>query len=140
MAQDNDATAECEAEITKADYSEGGEFEFVADVRVHLHNPDGKDVAVLRTYKARPKHDGLVASEDHVHEHVDYWWTDDYPANGDHPFADAGTDWPPNADLEDNDALLKECVESATFDPVAELDGLKSRDGRIRQKLDNSNK
>lgn len=135
MAQDGDATTEYEAEIKKAEYSEGQEYEFVADIRVHLHNPDGEDVLVVRTYQARPKYDDLVSAENHVHEHAAYWWPDAVPANGDSSFASADHDWPPAADLDDDDALLEECIESATYDPVAEIDGLKFRNERIQQKL-----
>ena len=116
-----------EAEVTEAEYSEGEEFEFRADVRVLLHNPDGSDVVAVRTYKARPKYDGLVSNESHVQEYVAYWWPDAYPAEGDRPFHDASDAWKPVADLNDDDALLKECVEhNATYDPNAELDSIAS--------------
>jgi hypothetical protein len=123
------------AEVVKADYSEGGEFEFRADVRVRLHNPDGNDVMVLRTYQARPKYDDLVRNEDHIHMHADYWWPNSYPSKGDSPFADQRHGWKPGADLNDDDALLEECIKSATFDPTAELDSLAHRDDRLRKKL-----
>jgi len=114
-----------EAEVVKAEYSETDEWGFRADVRVRLHNPDGSDVVAVRTYKARPKFDDLVSNEDHVHAYVAYWWPDSYPAEGDGPFHDANLDWKPAADLDDDDALLEECVEeNATFDPHAQLDGL----------------
>jgi hypothetical protein len=123
------------AEVLNADYREGDEFEFRADVRVRLHNPDGSDVIAVRTYKARPKFDDLVWNEDHVHEFVAYWWPKSYPSQGDKPFTDKSDYWPPAADLND-DALLEECVESATYDAAAELDGLKSRRDRLRRKLE----
>lgn len=112
------------AELIKSEYSETDEWEFRAEVRVRLHNPDGKDVVAVRTYKARPKYDDLVSNEAHVQEHTAYWWPDSYPANGDSPFTDASTDWEPSADLSDDDALLEECVEAATYDAGAELDSL----------------
>lgn len=136
MAQDSDATTEYKAEVTKAEYRETDDWEFVANVRVNLHNPEGADVAVTRTYKARPRYDDLVHNEDHVHEFAAYWWPDAYPANGDSPFTDASHDWEPVADLSDDDALLEECIENATFDPHAELNSLKSRGEHVRRKLE----
>jgi len=123
-------------ELVKADSREGDEFEFRADVRTRIHNPDGSDVVSVRTYKACPKFDDLVSNEAHVHEFVNYWWPNSYPSQGDNPFTDAGHDWRPGADLNDDDALLQECVESATYDPAAELEGLKGRSDRVRRTLE----
>lgn len=127
-----------EAEVVEAEYRESDEFEFRADIRVRLHNPDGRDVIAVRTYKARPKHDELVSDEDRVQEFTAYWWPDAFPSDGDSSFADADADWEPVAELNDDEALLEECVENATYDAAAELDGLKDRSDRIRQKLDSA--
>jgi len=124
------------AEVVKADYREGDEFEFRADVRTEIYNPEGSDVVTIRTYTARPKFDDLVSNEDHVHEFVAYWWPNSYPSQGDSPITDQSHDWKPGADLHDDDALLEQCVESATYDPAAELDSLKDRRGRVRRKLE----
>ena len=122
------------AEVIEAEYSETDEWGFRADVRVKLHNPSGTDVVAARTYKARPKYDGLVSNENHIHEHVAYWWPDAHPAEEDGPFDDADADWKPVADLNDDDALLEECVEeNATFDPHAELDSLAFNASKRRQ-------
>lgn len=122
-------------ELTRAEYTDGREWEFVADVRATLHNPDGEDVGVLFTYKARPKHDGLTDREDYVQEDVGYWWPDARPADGDGPFYDTFVAWPPNADLDDDDALLEECKETATHDAAATLDMLKAQGGTITARL-----
>jgi hypothetical protein len=123
-------------EVTKADYRESDEFEFRAGVRTRLHNPDGSDVVTVRTYKARPKFDDLVSDEDHIHEFVAYWWPDSYPSQGDSPFTDSSHDWEPGADLNDDDALLEECIDSATYDPAAELDSLTHGKDYLRQKIE----
>ena len=135
MAQNN-ATEKPSAEVKKTEVGETSEWGFYADVRVRISNPDGKDVVSLRTYKARPMHDDLVSDEDAVQESIAYWWPDDYPSQGDSPFADGGADWQPVAGLDDDDALLDECVESATYDPAAELDALTHRSESIRKKLE----
>lgn len=127
-------TTECRAEVVKAECSESREWGFVADIRIRLRNPDGKDVVALRTYKTQPKHDGLVGAEQDVHEDTKYWWPDAYPANGDTPFASQSSNWRPNSEGED--ALLQECVEIATHDPEIELQTLKHRGRSVRQKLE----
>lgn len=113
------------AEVLKSDVSEGREWEFVAKVRVRLHNPDGDDVVVLCTYQARPKFDDLTDQENAVHETRKYWWPDSYPKEGDSAFFDSMATWDPGADLDDDEALLEECVEhNATHDPTAVFDML----------------
>jgi curved DNA-binding protein CbpA len=133
---DNDRSESPTAELVKSDYSEGDEFEFRADIRVRIHNPDGLNVVAVRTYKARPRADDLVSNEDHVHEFAAYWWPNSYPRDGDRPFTDASHDWKPSSDLNDDDALFEECVEIATYDAAAELDSLKSRSDRWRRKIE----
>lgn len=120
-------------EVTKAEYREENEWEFVADVRTRIHNPDGSDVVTLRSFKARPKYDDLVHKEDHVHEHTEYWWPNSYPSQGDSPFKDSGVSF--EADLSDDDELLEECIEAATLDPAAELDAIAYDNERWAKKL-----
>lgn len=112
--------AETEIEVTKAEYRETDEWEFRADVRTKLHNPSGSDIVVLRSYKYGPKYDDLVRKENHVHEHVEYWWPNSYPSQGDSCFFDTLTDWEVT-DFEDDDDLLNKCVEMATIDPPADV-------------------
>jgi hypothetical protein len=114
-----------EAEVIKAEYSEGAEWEFRADVRIRLHNPEGDDVIVRRTYQARPKFDGVTGKEDQVHEYAGYWWPEAKEQEGDGVFFDHRIEWTPSADLNDDESLLEECVYSATFDPQEEVKCLK---------------
>jgi len=111
-------------DVTKSEYDDSREWGFRADIRVRITNPDGDDVVAVRTYKARPKPDDLVADEDHVHEFTAYWETDAYPANGDSPFSDSNHNWEPVADINDDEAIFEECLEAATVDAQAELDSL----------------
>jgi len=122
MTTDNSETATYD--VTQSDYSDSREWEFRADIRVRINNPDGDDVVAVRTYKARPKHDDLVSAENHVYEHTNSWATDAYPANGDSPFSESSHSWNPVADLKDDDALFEECLEAATLDAEAELEAL----------------
>jgi hypothetical protein len=130
--------SEQKAEVLKAEYREAHEFEFLANVRVRLYNPNGKDVIAFRTYQARPKYDGLLEHEDHVYVDVEYRWPEVHPSQGG-PFWDAYDHWEPSADLNDDDALLKELVEEhATLDPIAELDAIAySASEQIETKLEN---
>jgi uncharacterized protein YcgI (DUF1989 family) len=120
MATDDSTTYD----VTQSEYDDSHEWGFRADIRVRITNPDGDDVIAVRTYKARPKFDDLVADEDHVFEHTDYWETNAYPANGDRPFSDSTHDWEPVADIIDDEALFEECLEAATLDAQAELESL----------------
>jgi hypothetical protein len=120
MATNDSATYD----VTKSEYDDSREWEFHADIRVRITNPDGDDVVAVRTYKARPKFDDLVADEDHVHEFTAYWETGSYPANGDSPFSDSDHDWEPSADIAADEALFEECLEAATLDAQVELDVL----------------
>lgn len=125
------------AEIIKAEYTEGSEFEFRANIRVKIHNPHGEDVSVYWTYLAGPKYDDLVKNEGHVQRHGEYWWPDAIPANGDNPLTDQQNDWRPNADLDDHDALLEECKINATLEPEVQIEFLKNQNDHIKQKLQN---
>lgn len=123
------------AEVTRESVDEGREWEFVADVRVLISNPDGSDVVAMHTYKARPKFDDLTSQPEAVHQTTKYWWPDSYPAQGDSAFYDSMSEWEPVADIEDDDALLEECRdENATFDPQALIDGL-AYDTKHEEKL-----
>jgi len=124
--QTDDATDDEPAfELKKAEFRETDEWEFVADVRVRLHNPAGEDVAALHTYKYGPKHDRLVNDEQAVHQTTDWWFSTDRPADGDSPVWDQILSWG-SFDDPDYDALLDECVEhNALYDPVATLDTLR---------------
>lgn len=129
-------TDDAQAELLSKKLIDNHEWEFDARVRVRLHNPDGEDVIVLRTYQARPKFDDLTSDPEKVHEYAGYWWPDSYSSEGDGPFTDALVDWEPAADLEDDDALLAECVEeNALYDPAAELDALRHNLGQTRRRL-----
>jgi len=111
-------------DVLSVEQSDSLEWDFRADIRVRINNPDGDDVIALRTYKARPKYADLVADDKAVHEHTAYWAPDAYPANGDRPFASSSHNWRPNADLDDDEALIEECRSAATVDAQAELDGV----------------
>jgi hypothetical protein len=140
-ARENDATDETNpqspmSEVLEADHQENEEYEFYATIRTRLHNPNGSDVITLRIYKARPKCDRLVPDEDLIYSSVSYWWVDTYPSQGDTPLKEHTPKWRPIADLDDDDALLKECIEAATFEPKGELESLRGLSDRIRRKLD----
>jgi hypothetical protein len=122
-------------ETHKKEYTETDEWSFYADVRVRLHNPEGSDVVLLCTYTAQPRDDSLTSKPDEVHETIQYWWPNSYPANGDSPFTDSNRVWKPATDLDDHDELLDECLFSATYDPEATLDSLTHNNPRIAEKL-----
>lgn len=136
MTQVNTNEAEYRVEIIKAEYSEGVEFNFRADIRVKLYNPHGENVIVYRTYHAGPKYDDIVRNEEHIYSHADYWWPNAKPTNGDIPFFDQNYDWRPGIDLDDYDALLEECIKNATIDPQLEIEILKNQSDRFQQRLE----
>lgn len=115
---------EYKAELLESEYRESDEWQFRADIRVRLHNPNGSDVIAVRTCKARPKYNDLVDNGSFAYEHTAYWWPESYPSQGDSPFATFSTSWRPASDIDDDDALMDECLDSATHDPEAEIDSL----------------
>lgn len=136
MTEANANEAEYRAEIINAEYTEGEEFDFRAYIWVKLHNPHGKDVSVIRTYQADPKYDDLVKKEEYVHSYAEYWWPDAVPANGDAPFTDQRYAWRLRIDIDDHDALLEACIENATLDAEIEIENLKNRKDRFRERLE----
>lgn len=111
-------------ELVRGEFDETHSWEFMADVRVRLHNPRGEDVAALHTYRFGPKHDRLVADDQAVHQTTRWWFSTDRPADGDRPFWDQALSWGYFEDP-DHDELLEECVnEDALYDPEASLDAL----------------
>jgi hypothetical protein len=135
----DDATEEPTFELKKAEYGENGGWEFVADVRVRLHNPAGEDVVALHTYQFGPKHDDLVSDEHAVHQETRWWFSSDRPADGDGPFRQQTPLCWGHFEDPDHDALLDECVEyNALHDPQAVLETLihQVRDhGRAKRRL-----
>jgi len=125
QTQTDDATDDAPSfELKKAEYEESDGWEFVADVRVGLHNPEGEDVGVLHTYQFGPKHDDMVSDEQAVHQTTRWWFSGDRPADGDLPFHEQSYSWGHFEDP-DHDALLDECVnDNALHDPEVELDAL----------------
>lgn len=111
------------AEVIRAEYNEVIEWEFRAGVRIRLRNPEGDDVIAVRRYQARPKFDDLTRNEGQVHEYAGHWWPEAKEQEGDGVFFDHMIEWTPR-DLNDDEALLDECVYSATLDPQAEIEGL----------------
>jgi len=126
QTQTDEATDEPTFELKKAEFHETDEWEFVADVRVRLHNPDGEDVAALHTYRFGPKHADLVSNERAVHQETRWWFSTDRPADGDRPFRQQTPLCWGHFDDPDYDALLDECVEhNALHDPRAVLETLR---------------
>lgn len=122
-----------EIEVSKAECKESSEWGFVADIRAYLTNPHGTDVVVLSTHKAQPKFDDLTNSPGNVHTTTKYWRSDAYPAQGDSPFWDSSMGW--EADLNDDEELLEECISNTTQDPQAILESLRenlSDNSRVR--------
>jgi len=108
----------------------GWEWDTPKTERDDIHNPDGEDVVSVRTYKARPKYDDLTHEPCNVHEHVMYWWPDSYPDQGDKPLTDTDVSWEPVAEVTDDKALFEECLDSATYDPMVEVESLREALGQ----------
>lgn len=99
------------------------EWEWTAEIRVRIEHPELRDIVAIKSYRARPKFDDITSEPGHVHEHVKYWFADDYPSQGDTPFKSASHSW--DVDYVDDDAaLFGGAKAAATADPQAELEML----------------